>query len=94
MYGRHQRARALILLPLCTDGRGGVDDRVFGSAEIVMLRGNILVENDELVAKPGIGRYVACAKFGRELASTGAAVPGSVDAAGDEPGLSGRPRPW
>jgi hypothetical protein len=26
-----------------------------------------LVENDELVAQPGIGQYVARAKFGEEL---------------------------
>ena len=49
---------------------------IIGSPEIVLLRGNILVENDELVAKPGIGNYVARAKFGQELASTGAAVAG------------------
>ena len=40
---------------------------VTGSPETVLLRGNVLVENDELVAKPGIGRYVARARFGQEL---------------------------
>ena len=43
-------------------------------AEIVLLRGNVLVEDGELVASPGIGRYVARAKFGEELAGSGRAV--------------------
>src|SRR5512132_4307004 len=40
---------------------------VTGSPEVVLLRGNVLVETDELVASPGIGQYVARAKFGEEL---------------------------
>jgi dihydropyrimidinase len=40
---------------------------VTGSPEVVLLRGRVLVENDELVAKPGIGQYVARARFGEEL---------------------------
>ena len=40
---------------------------VVGSPEVVLLRGNILVENDTLVASPGIGKYVARAKFGEQL---------------------------
>jgi len=40
---------------------------VTGSPEVVLLRGNVLVEGDELVAQPGIGRFVARAKFGQEL---------------------------
>jgi dihydropyrimidinase len=40
---------------------------VTGSPEVVLLRGNVLVENDALVASPGIGQYVARAKFGEEL---------------------------
>ena len=40
---------------------------VTGSPEVVLLRGNVLVEGDELVAEPGIGQYVARAKFGQEL---------------------------
>jgi dihydropyrimidinase len=40
---------------------------VTGSPEVVLLRGKVLVENDELVASPGIGQYVARAKFGEEL---------------------------
>ena len=38
-----------------------------GSPEVVLLRGNVLVEGDELVAKPGIGQFVKRAKFGEEL---------------------------
>jgi len=40
---------------------------VTGSPEVVLLRGNVLVENDELVGSPGIGQYVARARFGEEL---------------------------
>jgi dihydropyrimidinase len=40
---------------------------VTGSPEVVLLRGNVLVEGDELVASPGIGQYVARARFGKEL---------------------------
>jgi dihydropyrimidinase len=40
---------------------------VTGSPEVVLLRGHVLVENDELVATPGIGQYVARARFGEEL---------------------------
>jgi dihydropyrimidinase len=40
---------------------------VTGSPEVVLLRGNVLVENDELVASPGIGQFVKRAKFGEEL---------------------------
>jgi dihydropyrimidinase len=40
---------------------------VTGSPEVVLLRGHVLVEGDELVASPGIGQYVARAKFGQEL---------------------------
>jgi dihydropyrimidinase len=41
---------------------------VVGSPETVLLRGNVLVEDGELIASPGIGRYVPRAKFGQELA--------------------------
>ena len=40
---------------------------VTGSPDVVLLRGRVLVENDELVASPGIGQFVARARFGREL---------------------------
>jgi dihydropyrimidinase len=46
---------------------------VRGTPEVVLLRGNVLVENDELVAPPGIGQFVKRAKFGEELKG-GAAV--------------------
>jgi dihydropyrimidinase len=47
---------------------------VTGTPEVVLLRGNVLVENDELVAQPGIGQFVARAKFGEELKSRAAPV--------------------
>jgi hypothetical protein len=40
----------------------------------VLLRGQILVEGDELVAEPGIGQFVRRAKFGEELKSAAAAA--------------------
>src|SRR6059058_5097020 len=40
---------------------------VTGTPELVLLRGNVLVEGDELVAEPGIGQFVARARFGQEL---------------------------
>jgi dihydropyrimidinase len=40
---------------------------VTGTPELVLLRGNVLVENDELVASPGVGQFVKRAKFGQEL---------------------------
>jgi dihydropyrimidinase len=49
---------------------------VIGSPELVLLRGNVLVDGGELVASPGIGRYVARARFGEELAGGRAAVAG------------------
>ena len=47
---------------------------VVGTPEVVLLRGTLLVENGELAASPGIGRYVARARFGEELAGTGRPV--------------------
>jgi dihydropyrimidinase len=40
---------------------------VTGSPELVLLRGQILVENDELVAQPGYGEFVKRTRFGKEL---------------------------
>jgi dihydropyrimidinase len=40
---------------------------VTGAPEVVLRRGEILVENGELVARPGSGKYVARARFGEEL---------------------------
>ena len=47
---------------------------VVGSPETVLLRGNVLVDDGELVQPPGIGRYVARARFGQELAGAGRLV--------------------
>jgi dihydropyrimidinase len=41
--------------------------QVQGSPDVVLLRGNVLVDGDTLVAKPGIGQFVKRAKFGQEL---------------------------
>src|SRR6266576_353844 len=46
---------------------------VVGAPELVLLRGSVLVEDGELVAAPGIGRFVPRARFG-ELLEVGAAV--------------------
>jgi dihydropyrimidinase len=46
---------------------------VTGFPEVVLLRGQVLVEDGELVASPGVGQFVARAKFGQELKP--AAVP-------------------
>jgi dihydropyrimidinase len=40
---------------------------VTGSPEVVLLRGNVLVEDGQLIASPGVGQYLARAKFGEEL---------------------------
>jgi dihydropyrimidinase len=40
---------------------------VTGSPDVVLLRGHVLVEDGELVASPGVGQFVARAKFGDEL---------------------------
>ena len=40
---------------------------VLGAPEIVLLRGDVIVENDELVAEPGSGRFIRRARFGQEL---------------------------
>src|SRR5437588_8242892 len=45
---------------------------VTGSPEVVLLRGNVLVEDGELIAQPGTGQFVARAKFGQELRPTAA----------------------
>src|SRR6058998_2959469 len=47
---------------------------VTGTPEVVLLRGHVLVEGDELVAEPGIGQFVRRAKFGEELKPERAAV--------------------
>jgi dihydropyrimidinase len=47
---------------------------VTGSPEVVLLRGEVLVEDDQLVASPGVGQFVARAKFGEELEPEAAVV--------------------
>jgi dihydropyrimidinase len=42
---------------------------VTGAPDVVLLRGQVLVENDELVASPGVGQFVKRARFGEELKS-------------------------
>ena len=42
---------------------------VTGAPELVLLRGQVLVEGDELVAQPGVGQYVKRARFGEQLAA-------------------------
>jgi len=40
---------------------------VVGAPDVVLLRGNLLVEDGELVGTPGIGRFVRRARFGEQL---------------------------
>jgi dihydropyrimidinase len=40
---------------------------VTGTPEVVLLRGQVLVDGDELVASPGVGQFVKRARFGEEL---------------------------
>jgi dihydropyrimidinase len=42
--------------------------QVTGSPEVVLRRGEVLVDGEELVAKPGSGQFVKRARFGEELA--------------------------
>src|SRR5438128_2337332 len=44
---------------------------VTGAPEVVLVRGQVIVENDELVAQPGAGRFVQRARFGEELLPAG-----------------------
>jgi dihydropyrimidinase len=43
---------------------------VVGAPEVVLVRGQVVVENDELVAGPGSGRFLARARFGENLPGT------------------------
>jgi dihydropyrimidinase len=47
---------------------------VTGAPDLVLLRGNVLVEGDRLVAEPGIGQFVRRARFGEQLAPATAAA--------------------
>ena len=40
---------------------------VIGAPEVVLVRGQTIVEGDELVAQPGAGQFVRRARFGEEL---------------------------
>jgi dihydropyrimidinase len=43
---------------------------VQGSPEVVLLRGNVIVEGGELHATPGTGQFIRRARFGEELRRT------------------------
>jgi dihydropyrimidinase len=47
---------------------------VQGAPEVVMVRGQVIVEDDELVAQPGAGQFIKRAHFGEELAPAAKAV--------------------
>jgi dihydropyrimidinase len=47
---------------------------VTGAPEVVLVRGQVIVENDELVASPGAGQFVKRARFGEELKAAQRAV--------------------
>jgi len=47
---------------------------VQGAPEVVLVRGQVIVENDELVAQPGTGQFMKRARFGEELAAAARAV--------------------
>src|SRR5215213_7378386 len=49
---------------------------VTGAVEIVLLRGQVIVDGGEVVAKPGVGRFVPRAKFGEQLTAAPAEVAG------------------
>ena len=40
---------------------------VTGTPELVLRRGEVLVENGQLVARPGSGQFIRRARFGQEL---------------------------
>jgi dihydropyrimidinase len=44
---------------------------VTGAPAVVLVRGQVVVENDELVGQPGAGQFVKRARFGEELLPTG-----------------------
>ena len=45
---------------------------VVGDVETVLLRGHVIVDGGEVVATPGVGRFVRRARFGEQLAAAGA----------------------
>ena len=48
--------------------------KVRGAPEVVLVRGQVIVEGDELVAQPGAGQFVKRARFGEELTPQAKAV--------------------
>jgi dihydropyrimidinase len=44
---------------------------VTGAPAAVLVRGQVIVENDELVGQPGAGQFIKRARFGEELLPTG-----------------------
>jgi dihydropyrimidinase len=46
---------------------------VVGAPEVVLVRGQVIVEGDRLVAELGAGDFVKRARFGTELAQTAVA---------------------
>jgi dihydropyrimidinase len=49
---------------------------VTGAPQVVLLRGRVLVESDELVGQPGVGEFIRRARFGEELRRAAAAPVG------------------
>jgi dihydropyrimidinase len=47
---------------------------VVGAPELVMLRGQVIVDGDELVASPGAGQFLSRARFGQRLEPQAAEV--------------------
>ena len=47
---------------------------VVGAPEVVLVRGQVIVEGDELVAQPGAGQFLRRARVGEELAPAARAV--------------------
>ena len=45
-----------------------------GAPEVVLVQGQVIVENDELVAEPGAGQFVKRARFGEELTAAAPAA--------------------
>jgi dihydropyrimidinase len=45
--------------------------QVTGAPAVVLVRGQVIVENDELMAEPGAGRFVKRARFGERLTAAG-----------------------
>jgi dihydropyrimidinase len=51
---------------------------VTGAPQTVLVRGQVIVEDDKLIAKPGAGRFVKRARFDEELPGTSAGRPTKV----------------